>query len=58
MRGHAQYIARFALEQIWAVRRFEKSSTRLTWALIIMTGILTALTTVLTYFTIVLAGRW
>ena len=57
MKGHAQYIARFALEQIWAVRRFEKSSTRLTWALIIMTGVLTVLTIVLAYFTIVLASR-
>jgi hypothetical protein len=57
MKGHAQYIARFALEQIRAVRCFAKSSTRLTWALIIMTGILIVLTSVLTYFTIVLAGR-
>ena len=57
MSGHAKYVARFALEQIRAVRRFEKSSTRLTWALIIMTGILTGLTVALTYFTIVLARK-
>ena len=64
MRGHTQYVARFALEQIWAVQRFEQSSSKLTnclitltrW-LIAMTAVLVILTGVLTYFTIVLARR-
>ncbi len=57
MRGHAQYVARFALEQIWAVKRFEKSSTR--WALVVTVTntILIALTAVLAYFTVVLARK-
>jgi hypothetical protein len=64
MRGHAQYVARFALEQIWAVQRFEESSSKLTrclirltrW-LIIMTALLVFLTITLTYFTIILARK-
>jgi hypothetical protein len=64
MKGHAQYVARFALEQIWAIERFEESSTRLTCSVIrltrwltAMTAILVVLTIVLTYFTIVLARK-
>jgi hypothetical protein len=57
MSGHAKYVARFALEQIRAVRRFEKSSGRLTSVLIVMTSVLIILTGVLTYFTIVLARK-
>ena len=57
MKGHAQYVARFGLEQIWAVKRFEKSSGRLTWALIVMTCVLLIATLVLTYFTIVLVRK-
>jgi hypothetical protein len=57
MKGHAQFIARFALEGIWAVRRFERTSGRLTCALIVLTAILMILTVVLTYFTIVLATK-
>jgi len=57
MKGHAQFVSRFALEGIWAIRCFEKTSGRLTWALIALTAILTILTVVLTYFTIVLARK-
>jgi hypothetical protein len=57
MRGHAQYVARFALEQIWAVKTFERSSSRLTKWLIGLTGALLVLTAALTYFTIILARR-
>ncbi len=57
MRGHAQYVARFALEQIWTVKAFEKSSSRLTKLLIGLTVALLILTGILTYFTIVLARK-
>lgn len=57
MRGHAQYVARFALEQIRAVKAFERSSSTLTKWLVGLTGALLVLTAALTYFTIILARR-
>jgi di/tricarboxylate transporter len=57
MRGHAQYVARFALEQIWSVKSFEKSSSKWAAVLTVMNAILIILTGVLLYLTIELARK-
>lgn len=56
-RGLGQVIARFTLEQIRAVRRFERSSTRLTYWLIVLTFVLVVLTGAIAWLTWVLVHR-
>ncbi len=48
--------AELALQSIQAVQKFETSSTRLTFWLIVLTAVLVALTGVISYFTVLLAG--
>lgn len=53
--GMRRLQSELALQNIQAVQQFERSSTRLTIALVVLTVVLVALTAAITYFTILLA---
>ncbi len=55
--GKRRLDAELALQNIQAVRSFDRSSTRLTWVMIALTIALLFLTAVITYFTLVLARQ-
>lgn len=55
--GERRLRAGLDLQNLQAIRNFDRRSRRLTWVLIVLTGTLLLLTTGITYYTVVLASK-
>src|SRR5713226_4414039 len=55
--GERRLTAELALQKLEAVQKFERSSSRLTWWLIGLTGALVVLTVAVVYYSYVLAAQ-